>query len=29
MLGDMKKFLMFLLIAGVVGFIVKLMIDEA
>ena len=29
MLGDMKKFLVFLLVAGVIGFLVKQMMDEA
>ena len=29
MLRAMKKFLMFLLIAGIIGFVVKLMMDEA
>lgn len=29
MLEHMKKFLVFLLVAGVIGFLVKLMMDEA
>lgn len=29
MLGSMKKFLVFLLVAGVIGFLVKQMMDEA